>query len=222
MEIRVVFSDNNKLADFVFMTPVEFQQAYNNKQYLNGVFGRGIAVISDKDSLIPTSIVWENTVPLLTEETFNQNIKDLFFHLLYAKNKVSAGELLTAKNTIDIGIAYWNYKNFPTEQEVLEHLNNHPHIIRDLATFFFYNYSQYLYPTESTHFRQKISKYIAAHYVEINLSVQKYIEKNYENYLRLSVKKQNNENSKKMYIDILDGIENDGLPWMNTLVHKRK
>ncbi len=104
MEIRVVFSDNNKLADFVFMTPAEFQQAYNNKQYLNGVFGRGVAVISDKDSLIPTSIVWENTIPLLTEETFNQNIKYLLFHLLYAKNKVLAGELLTAKNTIDVGI----------------------------------------------------------------------------------------------------------------------
>ena len=103
MEIRVVFS-NNKLADFVFMTPVEFQQAYNNKQYLNGVFGRGVAIISDKDSLLPTSVVWENTLPLLTEQTFNQEVKYLLFHLLYARNKVLAGEFLTAKNTIDVGI----------------------------------------------------------------------------------------------------------------------
>lgn len=119
-EIRVVFSDNNKLADFVFMTPVEFQNAYNNKQYLNGVFGRGVVIISDKDCIIPTSIVLENTFPLLTEETFNQEVKYLLFHLLYAKNKVLAGELLTAKNTIDVGIR----NSLMTIIRWQEHINN--------------------------------------------------------------------------------------------------
>lgn len=126
----------------------------------------------------------------------------------------------TEGSTFEARLNYWNYKNFPTEQEMLEYLNNQPYIIRDLSAFFFYNYSQYLYPTESTHFRQKISKYIASRYIKINLSVQKYIEKKYANYLRFSVKKQCNENSKKMYIDILDGIKNDGLPWMNTLIYE--
>ncbi len=126
----------------------------------------------------------------------------------------------TEGSTFEARLNYWNYKNLPTEQEMLEYLDTQPDIIQNLSAFFFYNYSKYLYPTESISFRQKISKYIASNYAKINISVQKYIEKNYTDYLRFSVKKQHNENSKKMYIDILDGIENEGLPWMNTLLYE--
>lgn len=105
IEIRVLFSKDYKLADIVFMNPHEFQKAYKNKQYRNGVFGRGVIVIEDKDKILSfQNCQWENVIPELTQVSLNQEYKYLLFHLVYAKKKIMAGELLTAKNTIDVGI----------------------------------------------------------------------------------------------------------------------
>ncbi len=124
----------------------------------------------------------------------------------------------TEGTTFDARLNYWEINNYPTDMEFEKYKNSHKEIYDGIAAFFFYNYSSYLYPLESNHFRKKISRYIANKYLKINLSVQMYIEKKYSNYLRLSVKQQNNEKSKKFYIDILNDIKNEGLPWMNTLV----
>lgn len=126
----------------------------------------------------------------------------------------------TIGSTFEARLNYWNYMNFPTSNELDAYLIKNPNILIELSAFFFYNYSKYLYPTETTHFRQKISKFIAQQYVKINLSVQKYIEKTYPDHLRLSVKQQKDPHSRKIYIDVLDGIKNEGLPWMNTLLEE--
>ena len=120
--------------------------------------------------------------------------------------------------TFEARLNYWEFYNTPSKEEVQKFMEQHNEVYTGLMAFFFYNYSSYLYPLESRSFRKNISKFIATKYVSINLSVQKYIDANFSNCLRLSVKKQNNPQSKKLYIDILNGIKNEGLPWMNTLV----
>ncbi len=104
-EIRVLFSEHMKSVDFTFLTLEEFKKCYSNKQYLNGVFGRGVVPLIDKDGIIERlAIEKTNTLPPLNKETFNMTYKNVIFHLIYAKNKILAGELLTAKNTIDVSI----------------------------------------------------------------------------------------------------------------------
>ena len=104
-EIRVLFSENMSSVDFTFLTHDEFKKCYSNQQYLNGVFGRGVVSLVDKDGIIKDLDVKKiNTIPPLNRQTFNAVYKDLLFHLIYAKNKIRAGELLTAKNTIDVSI----------------------------------------------------------------------------------------------------------------------
>lgn len=104
-EIRVLFSENMRSVDFTFLTLDEFKKCYSSRQYLNGVFGRGVISLVDKDGIIKgLEVEKSNTIPPLNKQTFNTAYKDLLFHLIYAKNKILAGELLTAKNTIDVSI----------------------------------------------------------------------------------------------------------------------
>lgn len=104
-EIRVLFSEGMKSVDFTFLTPKDFHNRIANRQYLNGVFGRGVISLIDKDEMISRLCVEKtNILPPLTEKSFNREYKNLLFHLIYAKNKIMAGELLTAKNTIDVSV----------------------------------------------------------------------------------------------------------------------
>ncbi len=124
----------------------------------------------------------------------------------------------TEGSTFEARLNYWQFHNTPADDEILEFMRQHKDVYIGLLAFFFNNFSCYLYPLESRNFRKKISEFIAHKYISINLGVQKYIDNNFSNHLRLSVKRQNNVNSHKLYIDILKGIKNEGLPWMNTLV----
>lgn len=120
-EIRVLFSENMSSVDFTFLTFDEFKKCYSSRQYLNGVFGRGVVSLVDKDGIIKDLNVEKiNTIPPLNRQTFNTAYKDLLFHLIYAKNKIRAGELLTAKNTIDVSIREYLMKFIRWE----EHLND--------------------------------------------------------------------------------------------------
>lgn len=124
----------------------------------------------------------------------------------------------TEGSTFEARLNYWQFYNTPTNDEIQKFMLNNKDVYTGLLAFFFNNYSSYLYPLESRNFRKKISEFIAHKYISINLGVQKYIDNTFPNYLRLSVKRQNNLNSHKLYIDLLKGIKNEGLPWMNTLV----
>lgn len=104
-EIRALFSEGMKSVDFTFLTPKDFNNRIANKQYRNGVFGRGVISLVDKDEMISNLRVEKtNTIPPLNQQSFNREYKNLLFHLIYAKNKIQAGELLTAKNTIDVSV----------------------------------------------------------------------------------------------------------------------
>ena len=124
----------------------------------------------------------------------------------------------TEGSTYEARLNYWQLYNTPTKEEIRDFMEQHMEVFTGVTAFFFHNYSGYLYPLETRSFRKKISEFMAQKYISINLGVQKYIENNFSNCLRLSVKRQNNEHSRKLYIDILKGIKNEGLPWMNTLV----
>lgn len=105
MQVRVLFEDMT-VADFVFLSPEEFRKAYSDRQFINGVFGRGIVPLFDKDGLLDqfSNTQKTNLVSTLTAEGLNAEYKDLLFHLIYAKNKIRQGELLVAKDTIDSSI----------------------------------------------------------------------------------------------------------------------
>lgn len=124
----------------------------------------------------------------------------------------------TEGSTFEARLNYWELYNTPTNEEKQKFISEHKEVYTGIMSFFFHNYSGYLYPLETRSFRKKISEFIAQKYITTNLGVQKYIEKNFGDCLRLSVKPQKNEYSCKLYINILKGMKNEGLPWMNTLV----
>ncbi len=104
-EVRVVFSENTQLVDFTFLTREEFTTCYSNEQFRNGVFGRGVVFLVDKDRLLENiECKQRNVIPPLTEETLNTEYCNILFHLLYAQNKIKAGEFITAMNTINVSI----------------------------------------------------------------------------------------------------------------------
>ncbi len=105
IQIRALFNDMS-MVDFVFLNEEEFNKAYSDKQFINGVFGRGVITLFDKDNLLDkfTDTQKSNLISKLTPEKLNTEYKDLLFHLIYAKNKVSQGELLVAKDTIDTSV----------------------------------------------------------------------------------------------------------------------
>ncbi len=127
---------------------------------------------------------------------------------------------VTEGSTYEARMNYWSCSYYPSEDDVNKYNEVNPLVYSGMVIFFYNHFSKYLYPNKSQGFRRRISKHVARNYVTVNMSVQNYIKTRYADDVRLSVKKQNNKDSKKFYIDILNGIENHGLPWMNTLVEE--
>jgi len=127
---------------------------------------------------------------------------------------------VTEGSTFEARMNYWNCLYYPTEEEINTYNMLYPEVYSGMVAFFYNHFSRYLYPHKSNLFRRKVSKYIAWNYVVVNMSVQNYIKDHFKDDLRLSVKKQDNITSQKFYVDILQGIENHGLPWMNTLIEE--
>lgn len=127
---------------------------------------------------------------------------------------------VTEGTTYEARMNYWSCLYYPSAEEVEDYNRCNPLVYSGMVAFFYNHYSKYLYPNKSNAFRRRVSKHIAQSYVMVNMSVQNYIKEHYAHEFRLSVKRQNDPMSQKFYVDILKGIENRGLPWMNTLVEE--
>jgi predicted nucleotidyltransferase len=105
MQVRVLFDDMSTV-DMVFLDGEEFKKAYASDQFVNGVFGRGVASLFDKDNLLAkfNGLAKTNISVQPNSEELNYEFKDFLYHLIYAQNKVKQGELLVAKDTMDVSI----------------------------------------------------------------------------------------------------------------------
>lgn len=105
MQVRILFKDMSR-ADIVFLDQNDFDKAYNSPHMAYGVFGRGVIALFDKDNRIKprveTFIKPDSYVPTFQE--LESEYKDFIFHLVYAQNKLKQGEMLVAKDTMDISV----------------------------------------------------------------------------------------------------------------------
>lgn len=103
-QIRALFDDARDI-DFVFFDEDEFNRISGNKKFLNGVIGRGIVKVCDKDGNLDSldhHVLDKNyAFPPLTQKQLNETVHNFLFHAVSAQKKTLRGEFLTAKNSID-------------------------------------------------------------------------------------------------------------------------
>lgn len=150
-----------------------------------------------------------------------QEYVDMIKHLCIGKNIESIDfKDVTEGSTFEARMNFWNFMYYPGKEEVENYNSINTELYDGMVIFFFNNFSKYLYPSKSNKFRRKLSKYVAENYICVNMSIQNFLKAHYQDHLRLSVKRQSSISSKKLYFDLLQGIESRGLPWMNTLIEE--
>jgi len=106
-QVRVLFPDMRDV-DFTFFTKDDLSNILKNQMFFNGVLGRGIQILCDKDSILPDRTQLEfnkhYALPVRNQEAFTELTYDFLFHAVSAAKKIERGELLTAKNTLDVNM----------------------------------------------------------------------------------------------------------------------